>query len=78
MEKSYLKWAPKATPRPHFYFGKQTKTAIACKKLFLKYILKGDYQKPLNKLTLFFLPNPVPFHGQSIKNKRGLELVTGR
>ena len=28
------KWAPKASPRPLFYFGKQTKTAIACKKFF--------------------------------------------
>ena len=34
--KSCRKWAPKASPRPLFYFGKQPKTAIACKKLFLK------------------------------------------
>ena len=32
MEKSYRKWAPKASPRPLFYFVKQPKTATACKK----------------------------------------------
>ena len=34
MEKSHRKCAPKASPRPLFYDGKQPKTAIACKKLF--------------------------------------------
>ena len=34
MEKSCRKCTPKASPRPLFYFGKQPKTAIACKKLF--------------------------------------------
>ena len=48
MEKSCRKCAPKTSPRPLFYFGKQPKTAIACKKLFEKEdILKGGYQKPL-------------------------------
>ena len=28
------KCAPKASPEPLFYFGKQPKTAIACKKFF--------------------------------------------
>ena len=27
-----------------------------------KDILKEDYQKPFKMLTLFFLPNPVPFN----------------
>ena len=50
MEKSCRKYAPKASPRPLFYFGKQPKTAIACKKLLLKLdILKEDHQKPLKK-----------------------------
>ena len=62
MQKSCRKCAPKV--RPLFYFGKQPKTAIACKK--------GDYQKPLKKLTLFFLSNPVPFNGQSHKKQKGL------
>ena len=35
MEKSCRKYAG-ASPRLLFYFGKQPKTAIACKKLFLK------------------------------------------
>ena len=34
--------------------------------------MKGDYQKPLKKLTLFFLFNPVPFNGQSYKKQKGL------
>ena len=34
--------------------------------------MKGDYQKPLKKLTLFFLSNPVPFNGQSYKSQKGL------
>ena len=32
--------------------------------------MKEDYQKALNKLTLFFLSNPAPFNGQIIKNKK--------
>ena len=34
MEKSCRKYAPKASPMPLFYFGKQPETAIASKKLF--------------------------------------------
>ena len=34
-------------------------------------ILKGDYQKPLKMLTLFFLSNPVPFNEQSYKKQKG-------
>ena len=33
--------------------------------------MKGDYQKPLKKLTLFFLSNPVPFNGQSYQKQKG-------
>ena len=73
MEKSCKKCAPKAGPRPFFYFCKQPETVIACKKLFSEYYtLKGDYQKPLKKLTLFFLSNPVPFNGQGYKKQKGL------
>ena len=32
---------------------------------------EGDYQKPLKKSTLFFLPNPVPFNAQSYKKQKG-------
>ena len=34
--------------------------------------MKGDYQKPLKKLTLFFLLNPVPFNVKSHKKQKGL------
>ena len=34
-------------------------------------ILKEDYQETLKKLTLFFLPNPVPFNEQSYQKQRG-------
>ena len=33
--------------------------------------MKGDYQKSLKKLTLFFLLNPVPFNGQSCQKQNG-------
>ena len=33
--------------------------------------MKGDYQKPLKKLTLFFLSNPVPFNGQIYQKQKG-------
>ena len=36
MEKSYRKYAPKASLRPLFYFGKHPKTAIACNNFFFK------------------------------------------
>ena len=34
--------------------------------------------KTFEKLSLFVLSNPVPFDGQVIKNKSGLELLTSR
>ena len=34
--------------------------------------MKGDYQNPLKKLTLFFLLNPAPFNGQSYKKQKGI------
>ena len=34
MDKSLRICAPKASPRPLFYFGKQPETAIACNKFF--------------------------------------------
>ena len=50
MKKSYRKCAPKTSPRPPFYYGKQPKTAIACKKDFQYiYFLKGESSKPLQK-----------------------------
>ena len=37
--------------------------------------MKGDYQKPFKKLTLFFLSNPVPFNGQNYKKQKGLGTI---
>ena len=34
MDKSFRKCAPKASPKPLFYFGKHPETASACNKLF--------------------------------------------
>ena len=33
--------------------------------------MKEDDQKPLKKSTLFFLPNSVPFNGQSYQKQKG-------
>ena len=33
--------------------------------------MKEDYQKALKKSTLFFLPHPVPFNGQSYQKQKG-------
>ena len=40
----------------------------------IRYLERG-LSKDLKKLTLFFLSNPVPFNGQSYKNKSDVELV---
>ena len=74
MEKLCRKCALKASPRPLFYFGKQPKTDIACMQEILLKIryFERDYQKPLKKLTLFFLSNPVPFNGPSHQKQKEL------
>ena len=33
--------------------------------------MKENHQKALEKSTLFFLPNPVPFNGQSYQKQKG-------
>ena len=80
MEKSCRKYAPKASPRPLFYFGKQPKTAIAARNSFKNKIFWKGIIKNLWKVNfIFFFSNPVPFNRKSyIKNKKGLELVTSR
>ena len=35
--------------------------------------MKDYYQKDFKKSTLFFLSNPVPFHGQSYQKQKGSE-----
>ena len=75
MEKSCRKCA--ASPRPLFYFGKQPKTAIACKEFLQKQdILKGIIKSLLKIKLYFFFPNQSLLIDKVIKNKKGLELVT--
>ena len=75
MEKSFRKYVPKACQRPLFYVSKQSETAITCMKFFYKKSfskrLSKDYWKPLKKLTLFFLLNPVSFNEQSYQKQKG-------
>ena len=41
-------------------------------EIFLKNkILKEDFQKALEKSTLLFLSNPVPFNGQNYQKQKG-------
>ena len=75
MEKSCRKCA--ASPRPLFYFGKQPKTAIACKEFLQKQdILEGIIKSLLKIKLYFFFPNQSLLIDKIIKNKKGLELVT--
>ena len=75
MEKSCRKCA--ASPRPLFYFGKQPKTAIACKEFLQKQdILEGIIKSLLKIKLYFFFPNQSLLIDKVIKNKKGLELVT--
>ena len=60
MEKSCKKCAPKASPRPLFYFGKQPKTAIACKKFFLKLDIERGLSKISKKVNFIFSFQPSP------------------
>ena len=75
MEKSCRKCA--ASPGPLFYFGKQPKTAIACKEFLQKQdILEGIIKSLLKIKLYFFFPNQSLLIDKVIKNKKGLELVT--
>ena len=49
-------------PKQTFYAGSYFKN---------KDILKEDYEKPLQKFTLFFLLNPVPFNEQNYQKQEG-------
>ena len=75
-EKSCKKNVPKASPRP-FFFCKQPKRAIACKKWFKNKIFwKGIIKNFLKSLLYFFFWTQSLLMETVIKNKRGLELVT--
>ena len=65
MEKSCRKYAPKANPRPLLLLVNKP---LHAKKLFkIRYFERGLAFK---KLTLFFLPNPVPFNAQSYQKQK--------
>ena len=51
---------------------------LQAKNIYKLNILKEDYQKAFKKLTLFFLPNPVPFNEQSYQKQKGLETRPSR
>ena len=42
-------------------------------EILLKIQYFGRLSKSLKKLTLFFLPNPFPFNGQSFQKEKGPE-----
>ena len=51
MKKSCRKCASKASPRSLFYFGKQPKTVIACKKFFKNRYSERGLLKTIKKVT---------------------------
>ena len=57
---------------PFFIFVNNPKQLLHAINSFKNKIVSKDYQKPLKKLTLFFLSNPVPFNEQSYKKQKGL------
>ena len=72
MEKSCRKFAPKASPRPLFNFGKYPKTNFACKKFFWNKHFEKELWKSHKKLTLSFPLNTVVlFSGQNYKKLKG-------
>ena len=62
----------KLVPDPILILANNPKQQLHAKKFFWKSdILKEDYQTPLKKSTLLFLPNPVPFNVQSYQKQKG-------
>ena len=64
MEKSCRKCAPKASPRPRFYFGKQPKILLKLR------CFERGLSKTFKTLTLFFISNPIFFNGQSYQKQK--------
>ena len=62
MKKSCRKCAPKASPRPLFYYGKQPKIVMVCIKIILKirYFERG-LSKTFKKVNFIFSFEPSPF-----------------
>ena len=60
MDKSCRTCAPKASPRSPFYFDKQSKTVITCKKFFERYFERG-LLKTFKKVNVIFSFESNPF-----------------
>ena len=61
MEKSYRKYAPKGSPRPLFYFGKQPKQPLHAWNSFkIRYFERG-LSKTFEKVNFIFSFEPSPF-----------------
>ena len=63
----------KLVPVPFLILVNNPKQPLHARSSFKNkiYILKKDYQKPLKKSTLFFLPSQVPFNVQSYQIQKG-------
>ena len=72
MEKVCKESVVKASPIPLFNFGKQPKTANACKRL----LEISNFKRDRKKGNLFLSFRPALFMDKVMKNKKGLELVT--
>ena len=59
----------KLVPDPFLILVKNPKQPLHARNSFKNKIRFN--QKPLRKLTLFFLLNPVPFNGQSYQKQKG-------
>ena len=72
MGKSCRKCAPKANPRPLFYFGKTTQRIHYMQQILLKLRhFERRLSKTFKKLTVCFLSNWEPFNGQRNQKQKG-------
>ena len=61
MEKSCIKCAPKGSPRPLFYFGKQPNKPLHARNSFKNKIFWKGIIKNLKKVNFVFSVEPSPF-----------------
>ena len=61
----------KLVPDPLLILVNNPKQPLHPRNSFKSKILKEDDQKPFKKSTLYFLPNPIPFKGQSYQKQKG-------
>ena len=59
-------------PDPFLILLNNPKQSLHARNSFKnKVFFTEDYKKAFERLNLFFLPNPVPFNGQSCKKQKG-------